>query len=472
MLLVSRRLGGTGTSVPGCFMGAAFVYGWGTLVSQLVDGLQGESVWNVIIPLAMALAWKVFEDKRIRAVVAWICACVGAAAILVLVHGGESPWRAAAFSIYHGVRPAMLLLWCWVYGHIPMARAVCAFGGMQLGAFLLAALALLLPHSTYEGLALAMPFFSSFAFVRAQELVGADALVPAKRGGGRAAKALRWKILLAAFFCACAFGMVNGAFSGTRNAAFFGLSGLILFAAVVLFRHRASTQSLFNVALPALVAGLAVAAIVGIGSRPISGLLTGTGYALMMALFTLILADRAYRFAIPALWSIGIMRATLGLGRWLGDGMAVEMAGLPLYEPLLPLGAVLTVLLASIIWMRDAYSVTKNPMVELDGASALGSAGRQGGVAEEAGAACLVQEGNALREQMLMRCAEVGEEYHLSKREIEVLECLAFGWSVPRIEEKLVISNSTAKTHVRHIYSKMGIHSRDELKVLLAVDVF
>ena len=37
------------------------------------------------------------------------------------------------------------------------------------------------------------------------------------------------------------------------------------------------------------------------------------------------------------------------------------------------------------------------------------------------------------------------------------------GRSVPYIQENLVIGKNTVSTHVRHIYQKCGVHSRQEL---------
>lgn len=73
--------------------------------------------------------------------------------------------------------------------------------------------------------------------------------------------------------------------------------------------------------------------------------------------------------------------------------------------------------------------------------------------------------------QIALRCRQIGDEYLLTARECEILNYLIMGWSIPRIEEELSISNSTAKTHVRHIYTKTGVHSRDELKAFVGVDI-
>jgi LuxR family maltose regulon positive regulatory protein len=50
----------------------------------------------------------------------------------------------------------------------------------------------------------------------------------------------------------------------------------------------------------------------------------------------------------------------------------------------------------------------------------------------------------------------------LSERELEVLRLIDAGFSNKKIMEELFISNSTVKTHIRNIYSKLDVHSRTE----------
>jgi DNA-binding CsgD family transcriptional regulator len=61
----------------------------------------------------------------------------------------------------------------------------------------------------------------------------------------------------------------------------------------------------------------------------------------------------------------------------------------------------------------------------------------------------------------------VAVEGELTTRETEVLTLLAQGRSLPYIQKQMNISESTVRTHVKHIYSKLGIHSRQELLDLL-----
>ena len=61
------------------------------------------------------------------------------------------------------------------------------------------------------------------------------------------------------------------------------------------------------------------------------------------------------------------------------------------------------------------------------------------------------------------KCETVANTYLLSVRETEVLYLLAKGLNSASIQEKLYISEGTAKTHIRHIYRKLDIHSQQEL---------
>lgn len=60
-------------------------------------------------------------------------------------------------------------------------------------------------------------------------------------------------------------------------------------------------------------------------------------------------------------------------------------------------------------------------------------------------------------------CAAIAEKHRLTARETEVFELLARGRTSPVIQKKLVLSHNTVKTHVRHIYAKLDVHSQQEL---------
>lgn len=58
---------------------------------------------------------------------------------------------------------------------------------------------------------------------------------------------------------------------------------------------------------------------------------------------------------------------------------------------------------------------------------------------------------------------QLAVRHHLTPRETEVFALLAQGRSIPYIRDELIISRETAATHAKHIYAKLGVHSRQEL---------
>lgn len=61
------------------------------------------------------------------------------------------------------------------------------------------------------------------------------------------------------------------------------------------------------------------------------------------------------------------------------------------------------------------------------------------------------------------RCDELEESLGISRREKEVLYYLARGYNHGYIARKLFISENTVRTHVRHIYAKLNVNSREGL---------
>lgn len=69
--------------------------------------------------------------------------------------------------------------------------------------------------------------------------------------------------------------------------------------------------------------------------------------------------------------------------------------------------------------------------------------------------------------QAALKCGSIAREFRLTRREEEVLLLLADGMNAQAIAEALVVSTSTAKSHMRNIYSKLGIHTLSELLIMI-----
>lgn len=96
--------------------------------------------------------------------------------------------------------------------------------------------------------------------------------------------------------------------------------------------------------------------------------------------------------------------------------------------------------------------------------SACETAGQRAG-REGKGEACVRPLGTPARDvnQRLDLCRQAG----LSQREIEVFLLLSCGYTAKRIAEDLFVSVSTVQTHIKRIYAKFGVHSKQQLLELI-----
>lgn len=65
-------------------------------------------------------------------------------------------------------------------------------------------------------------------------------------------------------------------------------------------------------------------------------------------------------------------------------------------------------------------------------------------------------------------CEEIGARCGLTEREREIFTMMAHGRNGRYVMEHFVISRNTAKSHIKHIYAKLGVHSHQELIDLAA----
>ena len=61
------------------------------------------------------------------------------------------------------------------------------------------------------------------------------------------------------------------------------------------------------------------------------------------------------------------------------------------------------------------------------------------------------------------RCTAIGKAHGLTGREIEIFAFLARGRNGQFLMDHYVVSRNTVKSHIKHIYAKLGVHSQQEL---------
>lgn len=60
---------------------------------------------------------------------------------------------------------------------------------------------------------------------------------------------------------------------------------------------------------------------------------------------------------------------------------------------------------------------------------------------------------------------QVSQKIHLTKKEVEILECICDGLTNKEIAKKLSICEQTVKSHCNHLFKKFGVTSRLKLAV-------
>lgn len=117
--------------------------------------------------------------------------------------------------------------------------------------------------------------------------------------------------------------------------------------------------------------------------------------------------------------------------------------------------------IALVILVALAYMIVFSP--DRNGSSALSLLGPTWHPETAADEAPTADISAAVPADLDATCARLASEHGLSPREADVLRLLARGRTTTRIEEELGISMNTVNTHVRHVFQKLEVHSRQEL---------
>lgn len=479
--------------VPLILSGAAFLYLWDFLIQNSAPEACDTTLVKLVVLLVAGAFWRPLSDDRHDKAIS-VCWCALALIGTWCVYCTEE-----LFSFQHELGMAMvgglsafgLLMWCKVYGSLPAKKTVFCFGQMQCVTMVLCMAAAFISVSFFPGLALAAPVLSQISFMEAQRIVKTETFEkPAPMVEPSFGRHFRPWLIVAAFFCAAACGACRVGGSVEANVVAFGLAGIVLLITVFASR-RTSIYRLFLIALPLLIGGMIALAAFGAGGSLFSGVVTNAGYALAMVLFTVLMADQSFRFGIPVVWSMAFVRLSLMAGMVLGLNLpgVLESADPDIDASALAIFATtVAVVVSALAWVFNdgiklnelSVDAGKVPGNEEPARGERPSADGMGGVeieasSEEPAEADSLAQGAAsgvesYKRAIAQRAIDLADEYHLTVREREVVNYIALGWSVPRISAEMVVSDSTVKTHVKHAYSKLGTHSRDELRMLFGID--
>ena len=268
-----------------------------------------------------------------------------------------------------------------------------------------------------------------------------------------------WKIVLLMAIYAFAYGLKESSMYQSTfgpHSAFGTLAvAAIVFVGVIARGGKFDFGVIYRIALPLMVAAFLILPNVGVLGQAASDFCTSASYTAFSILIMLIMANLCYRYGMSAVWLFGIERGVRALFTLFGR-QTEQLLGAPSFG-LAGSDAVVSGLVVILVVAATMILFSEKELSSRWGVSFLGEDGA-------AGDRAIVK-----KQELANRCQELARSYGLSPREEEVLLLLAQRKTVGSIERELFIANGTAKTHIRHIYRKLDIHSRDELSDLLGL---
>ena len=237
-----------------------------------------------------------------------------------------------------------------------------------------------------------------------------------------------------------------GQTANTRMVATFVVA-MCMLAAFVLFKGRLRLTHLVFASFGLTVAGLVLTALAGVWAPAPAAFLVMMAYVALCVTGLALLGRLSYMGGVPSLWLFGLGRASSEL-----------MMGLGTYAKFVPgvaqfaqdghaLAVLAAVGLACLVFVAALWQSERSE----------GSNWAVNMVDARSGAPVEMQ-----REALVRGCALLARECDVTEREHEVLRMLVLGQSYQEICQGLLLSMGTVKTHVRHVYAKVGVHSREE----------
>lgn len=380
--------------------------------------------------------------------------CVGTVAIGIGLAQTDMFGILTLVSVITAIGGAVLFcLWAEVYAQMHPSQMVVYGAGSCVAAFLVYALISTMIH-LYGVIFTALLPLGSFACVVASfKLVPRE---PARRTEAR--YAIPWKIVVIMTVAGFASGVAGAMLLSVesqgavhRILATMVVGGIIL--ALALLRSRAfDLRLLAHVCVPLSVAAFLLLPAAWSSVGVAVSFLIKLAYVWFTVFALMLLANLCFRYEIPTLRPFAVARACseaaifagITLRRFLQD---IGFTQSPTLLAVCTFVGLLGIFVCVLLWRSERA-------VNADWGAA--------GIEIESGERIV-----SPRERLIVRCEQLAQEYGLTPRETEVLALIAQRKTRAEMEQELFLSQNTVKTHVRHVYAKLGVHSKADVYELV-----
>ena len=492
------------------YMGFGVYYAWIWLCYNsdvlLSDALTADMTNSFItsmylsstIALGCVLVVAAVIWRRLRALVESDAFVLGMAAVasvatagLALVSGGANVYVTYALAVLTGVGTAFTALRLGhLYRQATARDVVMNVAASFVFACLLYFLAIGLPYIADVVFTALLPFVSAFLATLPSATAEEDDVLQAdeRPADPVVPRSFLARLMFAILAFATIVGIVRGSAAGSVTVDGIVEQGsLIVFstACVCVLIYFAMGLVRFDVDIDALYYPVILLATAGVLLAPVLGMtntlqatVVGVAYALFTFVVWCLLSRVARMFGAAYVLVFGLGRGCSALGTsvgWLiGDWLlpaettsSADIAIVSLVMAFVLVAVALLVFDNRVLgrMLKDmGHHEAAHPSAVQDGGQAAEPAGA---VADGAQAGAGGSERPRGGGKWVASCERIATSCQLTARERETLALLAKGFTIKAIAETLCVSFNTAKTHVRHVYVKVGVHSHQELLDLL-----
>ena len=223
------------------------------------------------------------------------------------------------------------------------------------------------------------------------------------------------------------------------------------------------------------------------GAGQAGGVFVGIAYACFVMIMWCLFAHVAYVTGVPAVRVFGLGRGTSALGTTAGWLLGSQLAGHEMLDAtsmfVVSCVMVLALLVVSMLVFNDRAvgmvlrmvgkraaqdaQISRDFVCANDNLNVVAHGDHDG---PRDASVPFEQDGDDAQASKSDRagtwtrsCLDIAARFGLSQRETEVLFLLAKGRTIAFIADELGVSFNTAKSHIRHVYVKIGVHTKSEL---------
>lgn len=385
------------------------------------------------------------SSKRSYVLSAGASSCIGTiTASLSPLGANAEPVLFVVGNVFIGIGTALLiLLWSELYSGLPRREASVFYSGSFIVAAVLFYAVSVLDSIVQMSVVAFLPILSTIMFSMSVKLLPNQAEEVKESADSHWTFPWRPSILLAVY-----------AFVSTlsRSMSFdtndIGMAGMLLIAFVVLVCNvflfdRFDARMLYKITPPLIVAGFLLISFFD-GFDGVGSILINAGFSGFVILTLIVLSNISYTYGVTAIWLFGLTRAFRVLASTIAACGYASLSSANLADPfILGSAAIVLVVACAMLFLSDkdftsTWGINPRPSKR----------------------SIAVDE---FYTTLQGKCSIIARQHGLTQREEEVLALLAQDKSIADVEEALVISNGTVKSHIRHIYAKLNVHARREI---------